>query len=229
MSDTYHTIYSRRDVRREFIGRAVANDVIARVLCAAHHAPSVGLSQPWRFLLIDDQAIKESVHTLFKQANAEAEMAFEGERRSLYSRLKLEGIIDAPLNVCISCDRRNNEPVLGRTHQNDTDLYSTVCAVQNFWLAAKEEQLGVGWVSIIDQQALAETLSLPDDVIPVAYLCVGYVSDFQDTPDLVRSGWSARQPLSEMVLRNAWNDDIGSELEASLERALEHRDTLLTR
>ncbi|RVA22630.1 5,6-dimethylbenzimidazole synthase, partial [Mesorhizobium sp. M7D.F.Ca.US.004.03.1.1] len=123
------------------------------------------------------------------------------ERQALYRKLKLEGICESALNICITCDRqRSKGSPLGRWHNPEMDLYSTVCAVQNFWLAARAEGVGVGWVSIIEAQALKGLLSIPEHVTPVAYLCVGRVSEFAPKPDLETHGWGRRLPLPELIM-----------------------------
>ena len=138
----YDVINARRDVRNEFLPDPVDPAMLRRVLEAAHAAPSVGFMQPWNFILIRDAARRRAVHAAFEAANAEAEAMFEGEKRSHYAALKLEGILKAPLNIAVTCDRtRGGKVVLGRTHNRDMDLYSTVCAVQNLWLAARAEGL----------------------------------------------------------------------------------------
>ncbi|MEM8500335.1 MAG: 5,6-dimethylbenzimidazole synthase [Pseudomonadota bacterium] len=227
MNEIYKNIYTRRDVRNEFVNTPIPDDVIARVLCAAHHAPSVGLSQPWRFVVIDKPSIKKAVHGLFEEANLEAITLFDPAQQSHYATLKLEGILESAYNVCITCDRRDQTPVLGQTHQPDTDIYSTACAVQNFWLAAKAEQLGVGWVSILDANKLRDVLGIPEGVIPLAYLCVGYVSEFHQIPDLIREGWSRRKPLDEVVSRNHWHSECDNGLANALSNAYSHRESLL--
>ena len=149
----YDIIFNRRDVRGEFLKDPISEDILARLLIAAHHAPSVGFMQPWNFIVIKDKATHQGIHTLFEKANAEAAEKFEGESRALYQSLKLEGLLTAPLHICITCDRDRAGPVvLGRTHMSDMDLYSTVCAVQNLWLAARAENIGVGWVSIFHEE-----------------------------------------------------------------------------
>ena len=146
----YKCIFTRRDVRSQFRPDPIPDAVLARILQAAHHAPSVGFMQPWDFILIRDTAVKQRLHAAFQAANAEAAGMFEGERQSAYRALKLQGILEAPLGLCITCDRsRAGATVLGRTHQPEMDIYSTVCAVQNLWLAARAEGIGVGWVSIL--------------------------------------------------------------------------------
>jgi 5,6-dimethylbenzimidazole synthase len=201
----YRNMLARRDVRGQFVPDPVDDARLARILTAAHFAPSVGFMQPWSFVLVRDRAVKQRVHDAFERANAEAAELFEGERREAYKRLRLEGILEAPINLCVTCDRDRAGPVvLGRTHQKAMDLYSTVCAVQNLWLAARAEGLGVGWVSIFHKAALREILQLPERVLPVAYLCIGHVSHFLDRPELEAAGWRQRLPLDELVHFDTW-------------------------
>ncbi|MBK3735568.1 5,6-dimethylbenzimidazole synthase [Azospirillum brasilense] len=203
----YKAIFSRRDVRGQFAPDPVPEEVLTRVLTAAHHAPSVGFMQPWNFIIVQDPAVKARVHADFSQANEEAAALFTGERKALYCRLKLEGIREAPVNLCITCDRERSGPVvLGRTHIPTMDLYSCVCAVQNLWLAARAEGLGVGWVSILHEDKLREALGIPERIVPVAYLCLGYVSHFHETPELEKAGWRSRLPLEDLVFRDRWGE-----------------------
>ena len=202
----YAAIFSRRDVRSQFTDRPVDEALLTRLLRAAHHAPSVGFMQPWNFLVIRDGGVKAQVQAAFARANAEAEAMFPEDRRPLYSALKLQGITDAPVNLCITCDRtRGGDVVLGRTHNRDMDLYSTVCAVQNLWLAARAEGVGVGWVSIFHDTDLRTILGLPDYVVPVAYLCIGHVDQLYDQPELQVKGWRERLPLEDLVFRDRWD------------------------
>lgn len=201
----YRAIHERRDVRGQFLSDPIDNAVLARLLAAAHAAPSVGLSQPWNFLVIRDAGVRGEIRTAFERANNEAREMFEGGRRALYSALKLQGISEAPLNLCITCDRRRGGPVvLGRTHDTDTDLYSTVCAVQNLWLAARAEGIGVGWVSIFRDADLRRILGLPEHVVPVAYLCLGHVKELFDAPELEARGWATRHTLAQMTCTDRW-------------------------
>ncbi len=206
----YKSIYQRRDVRGQFKPDPIPDDKLARILSAAHHAPSVGFMQPWNFLLIQSQEVKQQVHDLFDEANAEAAMQFEGDQREIYSGLKLEGILESPINLCITCDRERAGPVvIGRTHDMAMDLYSSVCAVQNLWLAARAEGIGIGWVSIFDKRKLKEQLNLPSQVTPVAYLCMGYVDFFHQKPELETAGWRPRLPLEELIFFDQWqNQDL---------------------
>ena len=204
----YRVIRERRDVRR-FRSDPVPDEVVQRVLRAAVHAPSVGYMQPWNFVIVRDRAVREQIHQAFREANAEAEAMFPPERRDRYAALKLEGILDSALNICVTCDRTRFGPVvLGRTCQPDMDLYSTVCAVQNLWLAARAEGVGVGWVSILKLDDLRRILHIPDGVVPVAYLCVGYADGFADEPELKTSGWLPELPLDELIFCDGWGKRV---------------------
>jgi len=196
----YRCIGERRDVRRNFLPDPVPDAVLARVLAAGHAAPSVGFLQPWNFIVIRSAETREALHVAFAKANAEAAAMFEGERGQLYRTLKLAGLQEAPLALCITCERDRAGPlVLGRTHQSEMDIYSTVCAVQNIWLAARAEGLGVGWVSIMALDDLHRILAIPEHIVPVALLCMGYVEAFAATPDLERAGWRQRLALEDLV------------------------------
>lgn len=203
----YRAIETRRDVRNEFLPTPLPDALVTRLLEAAHHAPSVGFMQPWNFILIRDPDRRRAVHRLFSRANAEAADMFKDERQAAYRALKLEGILTAPLNICITCDRtRGGKVVLGRTHNPEMDLYSTVCAVQNLWLAARAEGVGVGWVSIYHADELKALLGIPEHVAIVAYLCVGYVDKLYLEPELAVKGWRQRLPLEELVYREGWGE-----------------------
>ena len=201
----YKVIYSRRDVRGQFVPESVPDDVLWRLLEAAHHAPSVGFMQPWDFIVVHDEETRNKVKEKFDIANAEAAAMFSGERREQYRSFKLEGITEAPLGICVTCDRkRTGDVVVGRTANPEMDLYSTVCAVQNLWLAARAENIGVGWVSIIHHDHVRDVLGIPTDVVPVAWLCVGYVSFFHETPELEQAGWLPRLDVREIVHYEKW-------------------------
>ncbi len=200
----YRAIFERRDCRH-FLPDPLPDDLIVRLLTAAHHAPSVGFMQPWNFLLIRSIEVRQQVRDAFERANDRAAAMFPGARGELYRNLKLEGILESPLNLCVTCDRSRHGPVvLGRTSQPDMDIYSTVCAVQNLWLAARAEGVGVGWVSIIEPADLRAILGLPESVVPVAYLCVGRVPGFPASPELERLGWLDRIDLAPLVFEDRW-------------------------
>ncbi|RFA25541.1 5,6-dimethylbenzimidazole synthase [Alkalilimnicola ehrlichii] len=205
----YRAIRERRDVRSQFLPDPIPPAVLARLLQAAHHAPSVGFMQPWDFVVIESREVREAVRAIFERENEKAAERFSGDKGVLYRRLKLEGILESPVNLCITCDRSRGGPhVLGRNTILETDLFSVCLAVQNLWLAARAEGVGVGWVSILDQGELAKTLQLPQEVYPVAYLCLGYVSEFLSRPELEAKGWRARLPLHELVHRDVWGQPL---------------------
>lgn len=201
----YRAIFTRRDVRGQFLPEPVADDVLLRILTAAHHAPSVGFMQPWNFLVIRDSDIRQQIAGVFAEANAEAAAMFSEERRDQYRSLKLEGITAAPVNICVTCDRQRGGPVvLGATHMSDMDLFSTVCAIQNLWLAARAEGIGVGWVSILKEDKVKSILGIPSPIRVVAYLCLGRTSGLFDKPELERRGWRNRIPVSELIYGDRW-------------------------
>lgn len=201
----YKAIYNRRDVRDQFLPRPIPDAVVRRLLDAAHHAPSVGFMQPWNFVTISDQAERERIWQAFNRANDEAVAMFPEARQSQYKSLKLEGIRKAPLAVCVTCDRsRNGDVVLGRTHNPNMDLYSTVCAVQNLWLAARAEGIGMGWVSIFRDQDLKALLGIPERIEIVAFLCLGYVDELYERPELEVKGWNKRLALADLVFEGKW-------------------------
>lgn len=201
----YRAIFERRDVRRDFLSDSIPEDILQRLLLASHHAGSVGFMQPWDFLVIRHPETKQAVKDLFLQANEEAALRYEGPKADLYRGLKLEGVQEAPVNICVTCSRDRGGPsVLGRATAPETDLYSTCCAIQNLWLAARAEGIGVGWVSILNYDLLKKVLAIPQAVWVVAYLCVGYVKGFAHQPDLEKAGWRKRMPLEELVHYEKW-------------------------
>lgn len=203
----YRAIHERRDVRGQFLPNPIPAEVLGRILNAAHHAPSVGFMQPWDFIVIEDPKVRRAVYDNFERTNRSAADVYAGEQRDAYRRLKLAGILDAPVNLCITCDReRTLGHKLGRQTDPATDLYSTVCAVQNLWLAARAEGLGVGWVSILDLEEVKALLGIPANHTPVAYLCVGYVSEFRSKPDLEENGGERRQELSALLHFDGWTN-----------------------
>ncbi len=207
----YRAIATRRDVRRGFIDRPLPEELLQRLLSAAHSAPSVGLMQPSRFIVIRDLATRTAIHNIFAEANAEAAATYEGEQAAQYAALKLEGILEAPQNLCVLCDTRSERGhKLGRHTMPETAAYSTVCAVQNLWLAARAEGVGVGWVSILDPTRLRAALRIPDHILPVAYLCIGYVDAFAAEPELERAGWEKRVPLQSAVCYDVYSEEGAS-------------------
>jgi len=198
----YRAIAERRDMRH-FAGGEVAPELLARLLQAAHQAPSVGLMQPWRFIRITRPELRESIHALVEAERVRTAEAL-GERSDEFMRLKVEGIRDcAELLVAALMDGREAH-VFGRRTLPQMDLASLACALQNLWLAARAEGLGMGWVSLFDPVALAELLGMPAGSQPVAVLCLGPVSEFYDKPMLVQEGWAREQALDELVFSDQW-------------------------
>ena len=201
----YRAIFSRRDIRT-FKTDPIPTDALARIIRAAHHGPSVGFMQPWDFIMVQDTEIRKKVKDLFDRERQAASNFFDEPRRSHYLSLKLEGILESPVNICVTCDPTRAEVVLGRNSIPDTDLYSTCCAVQNLWLAARVEGIGVGWVSILKQAQLRQILGVPHHVIPVAYLCLGYPVEFPDEPVLQTAGWRNRMELEGLIHFDGWQN-----------------------
>jgi 5,6-dimethylbenzimidazole synthase len=198
--DFYEVVGRRRDVRAEFTGEPIDDEVLTRVLSAAHAAPSVGLSQPWDFVLVRNLATRKEFqrHVAEERDAFAAELA--GERAATFGRIKIEGILESTLSVVVTYDPRRGAPaVLGRHAIADAGLYSVCLAIQNLWLAATAENLGVGWVSFYREDFLRELLGIPPHVRPVAWLCLGPVSGLHDTPDLERAGWRERLPLADVL------------------------------
>ena len=201
----YKAIYSRRDVRSRFTSKSINDGILTRILNAAHHAPSVGFSQPWNFILIKDEKTKKKIKESFDEERKRSSQFVDEPKRSQYLSFKLEGILDSPVNICVTYDPTRFGPfVIGKSSIPETGIYSVCCAVQNLWLAARTEGLGLGWVSILSNDVLKEVLELPEHVIPVAYLCLGYVEEFALKPDLETAGWLPRLDLKDVVYYEKW-------------------------
>ena len=198
----YRAIAERRDMRH-FSGGEVAPELLARLLEAAHQAPSVGLMQPWRFIRITRAELREGIHGLVeaeRQRTAEA----LGERSDEFMRLKVEGIRDcAELLVVALMDEREAH-IFGRRTLPEMDLASLACAIQNLWLASRVEGLGLGWVSLFEPQALADLLHMPAGSKPMAILCLGPVTAFYREPMLVQEGWTTPRPLQDLLFTDSW-------------------------
>ncbi|MDH3395579.1 MAG: 5,6-dimethylbenzimidazole synthase [Nitrosopumilus sp.] len=203
----YKAIYSRRDVRSHFISKPIKDDILSKILHAAHHAPSVGFSQPWNFILIKDIETKKKIKKSFEEEKDRSSQLVEEPKKSKYLSFKLEGILESPVNLCVTYDPTKFGPfVIGRSSIPEAGLYSVCCAIQNLWLSSRTEGVGLGWVSILSNEILKETLGLPEHVIPVAYLCLGYVDNFAEKPDLEIKGWLPRLELKDVVYFEKWNN-----------------------
>jgi 5,6-dimethylbenzimidazole synthase len=199
-TDLYDVIARRRDVRAEFSDEPLESAALARVLQAAHTAPSVGHSQPWDFVLVRDAATRERFQQHVATERASYAESLTGERQQTFGRIKVEGILESALGVVVTYDPdRGGTQVLGRHAIDDAGLYSSCLAIQNLWLAATAEGLGVGWVSFYREEFLRDLLAIPERVRPIAWLCVGPVARLQEVPDLERHGWRQKRPVSEAI------------------------------
>ena len=198
----YRAIRERRDMRH-FRPGPIDPEVRQRLLAAAHQAPSVGLMQPWRFIRITEADLRQRLHALVEAERIHTAEAL-GERGDAFMRLKVEGILDCgELWVAALTDAR--EPyILGRRTLPQMDLASVACAIQNLWLAARAEGLGLGWVSLFDPTAVAQLLAIPPGGQPVAILCLGHVDAFYDVPMLESEGWDRRRDLADCLFENRW-------------------------
>jgi 5,6-dimethylbenzimidazole synthase len=199
----YRVISERRDMRRFVPGSTVSDDVLARLLQAAHAAPNVGLMQPWRFIRITDGELRRGIHALVDEERVQTAHAL-GERAQEFLALKVEGILDCAELLVVALSDGRDSYVFGRRTLPQMDLASVSCAIQNLWLAARAEGLGMGWVSLFDPRKLADVLSMPADAEPVAILCLGPVPDFPDRPSLEMDGWALGRPLAEFISENGW-------------------------
>jgi 5,6-dimethylbenzimidazole synthase len=204
----YEAIFRRRDIRN-FLADEVPDEVLARVIVAAHHAASVGFTQPWDFIVVRDAQRRRQVRSVFEREREINAAQFTGERLRQFLALKLEGILEAPLNLIVTCEPDRFGPaVLGKVSIREVEVYSTCLAIGNLWLAARAEGLGVGWVSIVRNDALREIFAIPSHIIPVAYLCVGYVETFPDRPVLESAQWASRMPPRTLLHFDSWDGRI---------------------
>ncbi|MCD5996022.1 5,6-dimethylbenzimidazole synthase [Pseudomonas sp. CDFA 602] len=198
----YRAIAERRDMRH-FTGGVVAPELLARLLEAAHQAPSVGLMQPWRFIRISDPVLRAQMQAQVEEERIRTARAL-GERTDEFMKLKVEGINDCAEVLVAALMEGREQHIFGRRTLPEMDMASLSCAIQNLWLAARAEGLGMGWVSLFDPHALADLLSMPEGAKPLAILCLGPVEAFYPVPMLVMEGWAQERPLSELVYENQW-------------------------
>lgn len=206
----YKVVFSRRDVRKNFIEKKIEDKILIKILKAAHHAPSVGFSQPWNFILIKDNIIRKDIKNSFLNERLKAFNLLENDKvkQKKYLELKLEGILESDVNICVTYDHDRFGPfVIGRMTIEEAGIYSVCCAIQNLWLASRVEGIGVGWVSILNNSDLRKILNLPNNIKPIAYLCLGFVDEFNDSPDLEKSNWLKRLDLKDTIFFEKWNEN----------------------
>jgi 5,6-dimethylbenzimidazole synthase len=199
----YRVIAERRDMRH-FKPDAIAPELLQRLLAAAHMGPSVGFMQPWRFIRITDENLRKQIHTLVEEERIATAQAL-AEREDEFMRLKVEGILDCGELMVAALPDKREQHIFGRRTLPEMDLASMACAIQNLWLAARAEGVGVGWVSLFDPLRLATLLGMPEGAKPLAVLCIGHVTEFYPRPMLEQEGWAAREKLAELVYENCWN------------------------
>ncbi|MCO7223536.1 5,6-dimethylbenzimidazole synthase [Pleionea sp. CnH1-48] len=200
----YRAIYERRDVRH-FVAGEIEEKTLKRLLAAAHQAPSVGFMQPWRFIRITSHDTRQAIHALVEKERVATAEAM-GERSDEFMRLKVEGILECSEVLVVALADRREEHVFGRRTMPEMDLSSVSCAIQNIWLAARAEGLGMGWVSLFEPSELATLLKMPEGSQPVAVLCLGHVDAFYDKPMLSIENWAHRRDLDELVMENQWQE-----------------------
>ena len=205
----YKVIAERRDMRH-FLPTPINAETLQKILQAAHHAPSVGLMQPWRFIRISNKNIRQAIHKLVDEERANTAQAigeFENTARMAeFLRLKVEGVLECgELLIATLCDKREQH-TFGRRTLPEMDIASVSCAIQNMWLAARAEGLGMGWVSIFDPIKLAQLLNIPQGAKPIAVLCLGHVNTFYKEPMLIETGWATAKPLADMLMENQWQN-----------------------
>lgn len=202
----YRVIEQRRDMRH-FTSEPVDPDLLERLLKAAHFAPSVGFMQPWRFIRITDQTIRKDMHKLVEEERIATARAMS-EREDEFMKLKVEGLLDCAEVLVVSLMGDRDKHIFGRRTLPEMDLASVSCAIQNMWLAARAEGLGLGWVSIFEPKKLADLLHIPESGKPVAILCIGHVDAFYDKPMLEKESWAKRKQLDTVVFENKWDTQV---------------------
>ncbi|CAM1372178.1 5,6-dimethylbenzimidazole synthase [Tenacibaculum litopenaei] len=196
---------SRRDVRgNRFLPKPLEKETIDRIIRAGLSAPSVGFSQPWEFVVIQDVHVKTAIKASFEEENQKGAAEFKDQKQQAYQQLKLEGIEEAPLNIAVFYTPKN-EPVLGQTSMPDMGRFSVVCAIQNMWLMARSLNVGLGWVSILDPNKVKKVLKAPENHELIGYLCLGYTDLFYSKPELEIKKWDTKKELEEVVIYNQYS------------------------
>jgi 5,6-dimethylbenzimidazole synthase len=202
----YKVIYKRRDVRT-FLDTQIPDEVVLNILKAAHHGPSVGFMQPWNFILVSSREGKDRLAWAADKERRALAIHYEGERQDQFLNLKIEGIRQAPLTLCVTCDpTRGGSHVLGRNSIPETDIMSTACAIQNMWLAACVEGLAMGWVSFYKKNDIRDILKIPFHIDPVALISIGYSENYPTKPILETANWEKKRDLKDLIFNESWGN-----------------------
>lgn len=202
----YNVIYKRRDVR-SFLPAPISPEIIDRVLQAAHHAPSVGFMQPWNFIIVSSTELKERLAWAAEKERKALSIHYEEERAAHFLSLKIEGILQAPLTICVTCDpTRGGSHVLGRNSIPETDILSVACAIQNMWLSTCAEGLAMGWVSFYKKNDVRDILQIPPHIDPVALISIGYTDEYPSSPILEQVNWEKRRSLQNLIFHETWGN-----------------------
>ncbi|HSH25477.1 MAG TPA: 5,6-dimethylbenzimidazole synthase [Massilibacterium sp.] len=202
----YKAIWNRRDIR-SFLSKEIPKDALKRIIEAGHHGPSVGFMQPWNFIIVTDEQVKDKLAWACEKERQALAIHYEDTKKENFLSLKIAGIKEAPVTICITCDpTRGGSHVLGRNSIPETDILSTACAIENMWLAAYAEGIAMGWVSFYKKNDVRDILHIPPHVEPVALLSLGYTENYPKKPILETSKWRDRLPLESLISYNEWKD-----------------------
>ncbi|MFP7734905.1 5,6-dimethylbenzimidazole synthase [Priestia aryabhattai] len=203
----YKAIYGRRDVRT-FLSDEIPNETVYNILQAAHSGPSVGFMQPWNFILVSDTDVKNKLAWAADKERRALAIHYEGEKKEDFLELKIQGLKEAPLTICVTCDpTRGGSHVLGRNSIPETDMMSTACAIQNMWLASYAEGLAMGWVSFYKKNDVRDILHIPPHIDPVALISIGYTDNYPEKPILEQANWEKRRDLDKLIYHNMWKNE----------------------
>ena len=220
--NVYEAIRKRRDIRSYYKPDPIPDEVLARILSAAHLAPSVGYSQPWNFIIIKNMEIRKKIKQLVEEERKRFENVLDEERKAIFSKIKVEAILDSPVNIAVTYDPNRFGPnILGRSTMPETSLYSTILAIGNLWLAATEEGIGVVFISFFNKEKVKEILKIPKEIELVGYLTLGYVREFPKIPELEEKGWNRRLTLSDLVFEDVFGKKPNDKFRLLLDRTFE--------
>ncbi len=207
--DVYEAIRKRRDVRSWFDSKPVPDEILAKILMAGHLAPSVGYSQPWNFIIIKKLETRKKIRKLVIDKRADFENRLNGDKKNIFNTIKIEGILESYLNIAVTCDfERAGPDIIGRSTMKEMSEYSSVLAIENMWLAARAENVGIGWISFFDPEDINKILGIPEKIKLVAYLALGYLREDHKIPELEERNWRKRENLSSLIYEESWGNNI---------------------